>query len=59
MIDEEIKINFVFLKIVILFFCVKKNNATIDLLEDLSHTKHFIHTARLESYHNTRLKYMP
>lgn len=25
----------------------------------MAHAKHFIHTGRLESYHNVRLKYMP
>lgn len=30
-----------------------------DLLKDLQHEKHFVHTGRLESYHNVRLKYMP
>jgi len=30
-----------------------------DLLKDLQHAKHFVHTGRLESYHNVRLKYMP
>lgn len=30
-----------------------------DLLKDLQHAKHFVHTGRLESYHNIRLKYMP
>ena len=30
-----------------------------DLLKDLEHAKNFVHTGRLESYHNLRLKYMP
>jgi len=30
-----------------------------DLLKDLEYAKNFVHTGRLESYHNLRLKYMP
>ncbi|KAL4152882.1 hypothetical protein QTP88_000715 [Uroleucon formosanum] len=38
---------------------LKKILLAKDFLKDLQHAKHFVHTGRLESYHNVRLKYMP
>lgn len=37
---------------------LKKILLAKDFLKDLQHAKHFVHTGRLESYHNVRLKYM-
>jgi len=37
---------------------LKKIITAKDFIKDLAHAKHFIHTGRLESYHNVRLKYM-
>ncbi|CAI6376865.1 unnamed protein product [Macrosiphum euphorbiae] len=41
------------------YFALKKIITAKDCIKDLAHAKHFIHTGRLESYHNVRLKYMP
>ncbi|CAI6373647.1 unnamed protein product [Macrosiphum euphorbiae] len=41
------------------YFALKKIIMAKDLLKDLQHAKHFVHTGRLESYHNVRLKFMP
>jgi len=38
---------------------LKKILLAKDFLKDLQHAKHFVHTGRLKSYHNVRLKYMP
>lgn len=57
--DEEIKNKLWIPKNSDSYFALKKIITAKDLLKDLPHAKHFIHTGRLESYHNTRLKYMP
>lgn len=57
--DEEIKNKLWIHKNSDSYFALKKIITAKDLLKDLLHAKHFIHTGRLESYHNTRLKYMP
>jgi len=41
------------------YYALKKIIMSKDLLKDLEHAKNFVHTERLESYHNLRLKYMP
>lgn len=41
------------------FFALKKILTAKDFIKDLEQAKHFVHTGRLESYHNVRLKYMP
>ena len=38
---------------------LKKIILNKSLLKDLRQLKHFVHTGKLESYHNVRLKYMP
>lgn len=38
---------------------LKKIVLAKDFPKDLQHAKHFVHTGRLESYHNVRIKYMP
>ncbi|KAF0709150.1 Uncharacterized protein FWK35_00034559, partial [Aphis craccivora] len=57
--DEEIQNKLWISKNSDSYFALKKIITVKDLLKDLPHAKHFIHTGRLESYHNTRLKYMP
>lgn len=39
-------------------YCTEKVIMAKDLLKDLEHAKNFVHTGRLESYHNLRLTYM-
>lgn len=41
------------------YYALKKIIMSKDLLKDLEHAKNFMHTGRLKSYHNLRLKYMP
>lgn len=41
------------------YYALKKIITTKDFIKDLPHAKHFVHTGRLESYHNVRLKYTP
>ncbi|KAE9524465.1 hypothetical protein AGLY_015186 [Aphis glycines] len=41
------------------YYALKKIITAKDFIKDLPHAKHFVHTGRLESYHNVRLKYMP
>ncbi|XP_025413422.1 uncharacterized protein LOC112685695 [Sipha flava] len=41
------------------YYALKKVITAKDFIKDLPHAKHFVHTGRLESYHNVRLKYMP
>jgi len=41
------------------YYALKKIIMAKDFLKDLTHATHFVHTGRLESYHNLRLKYMP
>ncbi|CAI6365786.1 unnamed protein product [Macrosiphum euphorbiae] len=38
---------------------LKKILTAKDFIKDLRQAKHFVHTGKLESYHNVRLKYMP
>jgi len=38
---------------------IKKILTAKDFIKDLRQAKHFVHTGKLESYHNVRLKYMP
>lgn len=41
------------------YYALKKIIMAKKFLKDLQQAKNFVHTGRLESYHNIRLKYMP